>query len=247
MHLRRFANAVSIGVAVPRERQRGPQTLRALFESLGKGYEAATSARYLNALAEQPRSGVSTDHDSVIAVVSPATGAPVATTQTLAVASELNRSTTLTAAASIPAQELAPTVARSVHAEKPAVSAAVIDQLSNISGKAVATSFFSATPWSLKKSGDAQPAIAAHDLQRAGKLVSKSTNDDAKAVDYFGAIAWKGLSARIISIPASEGIAPENMGNFGFLPNNDIEVNAKQSIEFFRQIPWGRQEQTTTS
>jgi hypothetical protein len=227
MHLRRFANAVSIAMAVPGGRQRDAQTLRSLFELLGKSYESALSAKHLSALAQaKPAPSVSTA----------AVAAPIESV-------ELSPATPVTAPAAVA------TVLPSMPSvsSKP-VSEDVISQLSAISGNTAATNFFATTPWSLRKVEEKSPArpneSAAQGLQHASAVVVDTVSEESTALSYFGALAWQGgASSKVVSIQPSPAIAESEKARFGVLPSTGTPDSKAQSVDFFRGVPWSRAEQ----
>ncbi len=124
VHLRRFANAVSIAMAVPRGQQGEAQTLRGMFELLGKSFQAARSGRQLSLMASSHAAD------------------PVLPARTYLSCRDVAIVDSPSASATIAAPE-----------KGVAIPSAVIDQLSAMSNGSKAADFFAATPWSLHRSG----------------------------------------------------------------------------------------------
>jgi hypothetical protein len=226
MHLRRFANAVSIAMAVPRGRQRDAQTLRSLFESLGKSYESARSAKHLGALAAT-KSEPSPLTSARVSYVEPVAPTPV-----------------IPPVVPPPAVSAGPAM---VPVTTKAVPEAVLNKLSEISGSTAATNFFAATPWSLRKTEGKSPMpadVSTIESRHHATAVVDSASEESTATSFFRTLSWQGsASSKVVSIQPSPAIAESERARFGILPGGTTSDTKAQSVDFFRDVPWNRAEQ----
>ncbi|MGL4574126.1 MAG: hypothetical protein ACRCV9_04965 [Burkholderiaceae bacterium] len=210
---------------MPRGQPGSTQTLRGLFELIGRSYDASAAVRAMIDAAdvENARKG------------SAATTAPKVASNAADTAKTVVRSPSVAREQPPASQSPVPVSAAkpqpAVRAVAPAKRTAVFDV-----ARTVAVKFFGQMPWSgARADAQAQQADSTPQAARVSQSVFGPI-DRINAKEFFVKLAWSGAAAATVSIQPSAQRDAGAEQRFGMLPGlADLQT---ASVSLFKEIPW---------